>query len=169
MMLPVAAAGMLCKRAVTPVVTHFGYRKVLVWNTVLCGLCMASFALISVHQPLWLRIVQLALFGAVNSLQYSAMNTLTLKDLQSSGASSGNSLFSLVQMLSMSLGVTIAGVLLATFTVWLGAGAVQASALPAFHATFISVGLITTASAWIFAQLAPDVRPSGRQHESAEI
>ena len=167
MMLPVAAAGMLCKRAVTPVVTRYGYRQVLVWNTFLCGLCMASFALISPHQPLWLRIVQLAVFGGVNSLQYSAMNTLTLKDLQSSGASSGNSLFSLVQMLSMSLGVTIAGALLATFTVWLGAA--QVSALPAFHATFISVGLITSASGWIFAQLSPDVRPSGHQHESAEI
>ena len=68
-------------------------RPVLVVNTVLVGLLMASFALTSAHQPLWLRLVQLAAFGAVNSMQFTAMNTLTLKDLGTGGASSGNSLF----------------------------------------------------------------------------
>ena len=29
---------------------------------------------------------------------------------------------------------------------------------PAFHATFLCVGVITAASAWIFAQLAPEIR-----------
>ena len=32
-------------------------------------------------QPLALRIVQLAVFGAVNSIQFTAMNAVTLKDL----------------------------------------------------------------------------------------
>jgi hypothetical protein len=37
--------------------------------------------------------------------------------------------------------------------------------LPAFHATFVCVGIITAASAWIFAQLAPEIR--GRaQHKT---
>ena len=44
-------------------------------------------------------------FGAVNSLQFTAMNTITLKDLDGSMASSGNTLLSKVQMLAMSMGV----------------------------------------------------------------
>jgi DHA2 family multidrug resistance protein-like MFS transporter len=40
------------------------------------------------------------------------MNTLTLKDLPDDLASSGNSLLSMVMQLSMSIGVTIAGLLL---------------------------------------------------------
>jgi len=32
------------------------------------------------------------------------------------------------------------------------------NSLPAFHATFLCVGVITAASAWIFAQLAPEIR-----------
>ena len=116
MMLPVAAAGMASKRIVTSLIMKCGYRQVLMVNTVLVGLTMASFSLTSAGQPLWLRLVQLAFFGGVNSIQFTAMNTLTLKDLGTGGASSGNSLFSLVQMLSMSLGVTIAGAVLATFT-----------------------------------------------------
>jgi hypothetical protein len=165
MMLPVAAAGMASKRAVVELITRHGYRSVLLANTIIVGLLMASFALIGAHQPLWLQIVQFAIFGAFNSMQFTAMNTLTLKDLGSRGASSGNSLFSLAQMLSMSLGVTIAGALLATFTQMFGHGT-STETLTAFHATFACVGIITASSAWIFAQLAPDTRGvSGRGSE----
>jgi EmrB/QacA subfamily drug resistance transporter len=157
MMLPVAAAGMVSKRIVTSLIMKRGYRRVLVVNTVLVGLTMASFSLTSAGQPLWFRLVQLAFFGGVNSIQFTAMNTLTLKDLGTGGASSGNSLFSLVQMLSMSLGVTIAGAVLATFTGILPK-VTATNSLPAFHATFLCVGIITAASAWIFAQLGPEIR-----------
>jgi EmrB/QacA subfamily drug resistance transporter len=154
MMLPVAAAGIVAKRIVTPLIRRNGYRKVLVINTVLVGLAIASFALTSASQPLWLRLVQLAIFGCVNSIQFTAMNTLTLKDLETANASSGNSLFSLVQMLAMSLGVTMAGALLGVFTNM--APQVNANdTLPAFHATFLAIGIITAAASWIFAQLEP--------------
>jgi EmrB/QacA subfamily drug resistance transporter len=167
MMLPVAGAGMLSKRLATVLILRQGYRRVLVANTMLVGLAIASFALMSATQPVWLHMLQLALFGAANSIQFTAMNTITLKDLRSDGASSGNSMLSMVQMLSMSLGVTVAGALLATFTGLLDHDA--AHTLPAFHATFICVGLITSASAWIFWQLSPDVAPSVKKHESVEM
>jgi hypothetical protein len=167
MMLPVAAAGMASKRLVTKLIMKYSYRSVLIVNTVMVGLTMASFALTSVNQPLWLRLVQLAFFGSVNSMQFTAMNTLTLKDLGTGGASSGNSLFSLVQMLSMSLGVTVAGALLATFT-----GLLQRvtaiNSLPAFHATFLCVGIITACSSWIFAQLSPHIRTPAKKTDPSE-
>ncbi|MGF6773199.1 EmrB/QacA subfamily drug resistance transporter [Paraburkholderia sp. GAS199] len=167
MMLPVAAAGMAAKRLVTKLIIKYSYRSVLIVNTVLVGLTMASFALTSASQPLWLRLVQLAFFGGVNSMQFTAMNTLTLKDLGTGGASSGNSLFSLVQMLSMSLGVTVAGALLATFTGLLPR-VTAANSLPAFHATFLCVGIITAGSSWIFAQLSPDIRTPAKKTDPSE-
>jgi len=167
MMLPVAAAGMSSKRLVTKLIMKYGYRPVLVTNTVLVGLAMASFSLTSAGQPLWLRVVQLAFFGGVNSMQFTAMNTLTLKDLGTGGASSGNSLFSLVQMLSMSLGVTVAGALLATFTGLLPRVA-EVNSLPAFHATFLCVGIITAGSSWIFAQLSADIRRPAKKTDPSE-
>lgn len=51
----------------------------------------------------------------MNSLQFTAMNTLTLIDLQDSNASSGNSLMSVVVQLSISLGVACAAALLGGF------------------------------------------------------
>jgi EmrB/QacA subfamily drug resistance transporter len=163
MMLPTSAAAIFSKQLVTPIITRIGYRRMLVVNTVLVGAAMASFSLISPTQPLWLMIVQLAFFGGVNSLQFTAMNTVTLKDLHGAEASSGNSLLSMVQMLSMSLGVAAAGGLLATFVNVSG----HEHELLAFHHTFICVGLMTAASAWIFWQLSTEVR-RGREHEEEE-
>jgi EmrB/QacA subfamily drug resistance transporter len=169
MMLPTAAAGMGTKRLVTTLILRVGYRRVLVTNTVLVGLAMASFALSTTAEPLWLRIVQLAIFGGVNSMQFTAMNTLTLKDLGTGGASSGNSLFSLVQMLSMSLGVTVAGALLAAFSGLIHhEPAPSVDVIPAFHATFLCVGIITAASSWIFAQLSPEVRRPANKTDPSE-
>jgi EmrB/QacA subfamily drug resistance transporter len=167
MMIPVAAAGMLAKRIGTPLIKLAGYRNVLIVNTILVGLAIASFALFSAGEPFWLRLIHLALFGAVNSLQFTAMNTVTLKDLSSALASSGNSLLSMVMMLSMSLGVAAAGGLLTTFATLFGHPSGKDS-LPAFHASFICMGMITAASAWIFWQLSPDAKEGKKSGATAE-
>ncbi|MEE7547236.1 multidrug transporter subunit MdtD [Xanthomonas sp. Kuri4-1] len=161
MMVPVALAGMASKRAAVKLVGRFGYRRVLMVNTVLVGLAMASFALIAAGQPLWLRLLQLACFGAVNSLQFTVMNTVTLRDLDRAFASSGNSLLSMVMMLATGFGAAAAGSLLAAFNDHLGA---DQGATAALHATFVCVGAITLTSTLIFWQLA-DTRPHPREVE----
>jgi hypothetical protein len=167
-MIPLAAAGIFSKQIGTAIINRTGYRRVLVNNTILLGLLIASFGLASPRQALWLLVTQLALFGAVNSLQFTAMNTLTLKDLDRELASSGNSLLSMIMMLSMSLGVAAAGALLVTFVDVLDPGGSHQS-LAAFHATFACIGLITCASAAIFWQLAPDAKARAPQRGDAQI
>jgi EmrB/QacA subfamily drug resistance transporter len=166
MMIPAAAAGMFSKRIVVPLVRRLGYRRVLVGNTLLVGASMASFALVRPGQPLWLHAVQFACFGFVNSLQFTAMNTLALRDLTGELASSGNSLLSMVMMLAMSLGVAVAGGLLGAF----GGGVVdpeRLGTLTAFKWSFVCVGLVTLTSAAIFAQLEPThVIPQARVQEA---
>ena len=158
-LIPVALAAMSVKRITTPLIRHFGYRHILVGNTLLVGLLMASFALCSNQEPLWLRLLQLACLGAANSMQFTAMNTLALKDMDERLASSGNSLLSMVMMLSMSLAVACAGTLLLGFSQFLGS---THDRLPAFHATFVSMGLITCCAAWIFWQLPADEPGAGK-------
>jgi MFS family permease len=167
MMVPVAAAGMAAKPVGTWAIKRYGYRRMLFGNTLMVGLMMASFALVTPEWPLWLRIVQLAVFGTFNSMQFTAMNTLTLKDLSGPHASSGNSMLSMVMMLSMSLGVAAAGALLTGFTDFAGAGEAH-DTLGAFHKTFICVGLITAAAAWIFAQLSTSESTQAAKHAGLE-
>ncbi|MDR6523189.1 EmrB/QacA subfamily drug resistance transporter [Variovorax paradoxus] len=157
MMLPIALAGMAMKRVATPLIRRNGYRKVLVINTILVGCTMASFGLTAPGQPMALHVLQLLAFGAVNSLQFTAMNTITLKDMDGSMASSGNSLLSMVQMLAMSMGVAAAGAVLAGYNGVFGTDT-PAHTLDAFQATFATMGLITIASALIFWHLPSEVR-----------
>lgn len=166
MMLPVAAMGMTVKRIAPPLITRHGYRRVLVTNTLLLGCVMACFAA-APDLPLWAMLVLLGIFGALNSLQFTAMNTVTLRDLDAVGAGSGNSLFSMVQMLAMSLGVTVAGALLAAFSSYFGRATAD-QAVSSFRATFLCIGIITCASAWIFWQLAPEIRDGAERTEPAE-
>jgi EmrB/QacA subfamily drug resistance transporter len=168
MMIPTAVAGMGIKRIATPLVQRHGYRRILIINTVLVGAAIASFSLSGPGVPVWLRVLQLACFGALNSMQFSAMNTLTLKDLEGPLASAGNGLLSMVMMLSMSLGVAAAGGLLTTFThAVAGEGATTPAA--AFRATFAVMGCITAASTWVFWQLSRDtVHQRAERGEKAE-
>lgn len=162
MMVPVALAGMASKRAAVRLVTRFGYRRVLMVNTVLVGVMMASFVLVEPGQHLFWRLLQLAVFGAVNSLQFTVMNTVTLRDLDREMASPGNSLLSMVMMLATGFGAAAAGSLLAAFSHHLGVDHTDATS--ALHATFVCVGAITLTSTLIFWQLS-DIRPEPRQVE----
>ena len=161
MMLPTVIGSMTMKRFVTKVIYHYGYRQVLVSNTAVLALLIASFAFISPNVPTPVLIVQLLIFGAINSLQFSAMNTVTLKDLLPHFASSGNSLLSMVQMLSMGMGVAIAGAVLAGFQTHLGS-ATASDTLWAFRATFIVMGLLTLAATVLFMQLPEKEQTAGQ-------
>ncbi len=161
MMMPLVLGAMTIKRTITPIIKRFGYRRVLVTNTLLVGLGIASFALTSGEHATWLNVIHFFIFGMINSVQFTAMNTLTLKDLEPQHASSGNSLLSMIMMLSMSLGIATAAAILSGFTVRF-----EHNLLSAFHATFICMGLITMAAAWIFWQLEPDDKRCDEQQEA---
>ncbi|WP_156382376.1 multidrug transporter subunit MdtD [Acidovorax sp. Leaf160] len=163
MMLPAALAGMAVKRIAAPLIRRHGYRNTLVTNTVVLGLLMASFALRQPDWPLAWQVLQLAAFGAVNSLQFTAMNTITLKDLDGASASSGNGLLSMVQMLAMSLGVAVAGAVLSEWSQAYGGAEVPGAVLHAFQSTFLTVGFITVASAAVFWQLPKEARTPPRE------
>ena len=147
MMIPMTLAGMASKQIVVPLVLRFGYRNVLAVNTALVGAAMASFALFRAEAPLWLQLVHIAAFGAVNALQFSAMNTITLRGLDDAHASAGNSLLSMVMMLANGFGVAVAGSLLAAFSRSHG------DAGQALSWTFVCVGTVTAVTALLFSQL----------------
>jgi len=149
MMTPIVLGALLSKPIIRPMIEKVGYRQFLVVNTLLLGACIASFALTSADTPDTLRALHFFIFGTLNSLQFVAMNTLTLKDLAQQDASSGNSFLSMVMMLSMSIGVALSGTLLNLFTGYLGASQLTL----AFDWSFISLGILNIIAALIFWQI----------------
>jgi MFS family permease len=162
LLLPIAVAGMLAKRWVVPLVNRFGYDVFLQVNTWVVGVSIASFAAMSPGWPLVLSIVQLSVFGWANSMQFAAMNSITLKGLSHQDAGSGNSLFSMVQMLAIGLGVSIGGGLVSLFSVKLGVAA------PAYRLAFFTMGVVTVFSAWIFRKLDGKPMPVRSKNVEAE-
>ena len=157
-MVPTVIGAMLIKFVAERVIKRFGYRRVLVVNTLLLGGLIAGFALVDRGTPHLAILVYLGLFGICNSMQFTAMNTLTLGDLDDARASGGNSLLSVVMQLSMSLGVAAAGALLGAFAAPAAAGA---DLTHTFHATYLCMGALSALAAGIFLQLGRREGPAG--------
>ncbi|NOZ97876.1 MAG: MFS transporter, partial [Gammaproteobacteria bacterium] len=80
---------------------------------------------------------------------FVSMNTLTLKDLSQHDASSGNSFLSMIMMLSMSIGVALAGTLINFFTQYFG----TQHLIAAFHASLVCLGCINIIAALVFSRI----------------
>ena len=155
LMIPMVLGSMGMKRIVVQVVNRFGYRRVLVTATI--GLALVCLLFMAVALLGWYYILPLVLFcqGIINSMRFSSMNTLTLKDLPDELASSGNSLLSMIMQLSMSVGVTVAGLLLGMY----GQHHLSADtpvAHQVFLYTYLSMAVIIALPAFIFARVPND-------------
>ncbi|KGT46697.1 MULTISPECIES: multidrug transporter subunit MdtD [unclassified Acinetobacter] len=146
LMIPTVLGSLASKPIIRKIIQRFGYRQVLLVNTLLVGMCIASFALTTADTPIWLRAMHFFAFGILNSLQFVSMNTLTLKDLSQQDASSGNSFLSMIMMLSMSIGVALAGTLVNMFSAYFGPEQLN----NAFHLSLICLGCINIIAAYIF-------------------
>lgn len=146
---PIAAASMLTKFVISKIINYFGYRTVLISNTILIGLCIASFALPPTNTLIILFVPMLFLMGLLNSVQFSSMNTIILADLKPEQSSSGNTLHAINQQLSISFGLAAGMSLLRLAQNMLPENNVHT----AFRITFIVLGLITAISAFIFSRL----------------
>lgn len=166
-MIPMVLGSMGMKRIVVQVVNRFGYRRVLVATTL--GLSLVTLLFMTTALLGWYYILPFVLFlqGMVNSTRFSSMNTLTLKDLPDRLASSGNSLLSMIMQLSMSIGVTIAGLLLGFFSSQHASGATQT----VFMYTWLSMAFIIALPALVFARVPNDTHQNvaiSRRKRSAQ-
>ena len=155
MMTPLALATVGMKTFVQPILKKFGYRKTLVFNTVFAGVGIMLLALPNRDIPLVIWILLLTGIGAINSLQFTAMNTIVLSDLRENLTSSGNSLLTVNQQLSISFGIAVSAAILRILSEnsWLTNHGTNTH--NAFRLTFIILGLMTIFSALIFARLHP--------------
>jgi Na+/melibiose symporter-like transporter len=151
MLIPVALTSVLIKPWVVPIVRKMGYKRTLIVNTLIIAIVIGLFSLVGVDTKLPNLIPLLVLYGAVNSIQLTSMNTISLSALNNETASSGNSLLLVMQQLSMSLGISVGAYLLAKYSSasWLEADNI----LEAFKYTFLTLAGITAITSLIFLRL----------------
>lgn len=153
MMIPSALANLTAKSLVVPIVNKFGYKNTLISNTLILGVLFFGFYFLKSDSPIYHLIPLMVFQGFFSSIQFTAMNTLILADLDDDNSSEGNSLLALTQQLSMSLGISVASFILILFQNINGQDSIPAVS---FRNTFLVLGIITIISTVIFLQLKPN-------------
>ncbi|MGA3309746.1 MAG: DHA2 family efflux MFS transporter permease subunit [Xanthobacteraceae bacterium] len=148
-----ALGSMFMKAAVARVLRRFGYRPVLVYNSLISGAFLAACASFVPGMPFAAMIAILLTGGFFRSLQFTAINTLAYAEIEPPLMSRATTLVSVAQQLALSTGVAV-GALVVEITLRLK----HESAMGAmdFPPAFLVIGALSASAALIFARLAPD-------------
>ncbi|HEV2695618.1 MAG TPA: DHA2 family efflux MFS transporter permease subunit [Verrucomicrobiae bacterium] len=155
LIMPQALAALSLKFLLRKILKRFGYRRVLVTNTLMLGLMILSFTTVGAGTPVWLIVVQAFCFGTFTSLQYSSMNTLVYADVRADQTSGASAITSTVQQMSISFGIAVASLLTALFV----PDRYHTSApqmIHGIHLALLILGGWTIFSALIFRELKKD-------------
>jgi len=164
LIIPQPLAAMSLKMTMPLVLTRFGYRAVLMSNTILLGGIIMLFATIGLQTPVWLIVLQAFVFGYVTSLQYTSMNTLVYSDVSPADTSMASSLASTMQQMSMSFGVAVASLATALFIPSRHDSAPKII-VHGIHEAFLCLGALTIVSALVFRELKPDDGDNVSRHK----
>jgi EmrB/QacA subfamily drug resistance transporter len=150
LLLPSALANVAIKPFMVRIITTLGYRTVLISNTVLLGIVLIILGFVERDTPIGYYILLMVFYGVFTSIQMSAMNTITLADLDENTKSGGNTMLVIMQQLSVSFGVSVASLTLSFFS----SDVFDISSVQAFHYTFIALAIFTIFSSITFTKLS---------------
>jgi EmrB/QacA subfamily drug resistance transporter len=164
LLMPQSIAALGLKMSVPRILTRFGYRRVLLSNTLLMGGAIALFAVVGPHTPIPVIVLLAAVFGFLASLQYTSMNTLAFADVAGPDASMASTMVSTFQQMSLSFGVATASLVTAIFIpdrFRAGPGEL----LHGVHHALLALGALTMVSALVFRGLRPGDGATVSRHE----
>lgn len=113
--MPLAGGAMAMKVLSTTLLRRYGYRRVLIVNTLLVGLAIGAFAGVGPHTATAGIVALGLLLGLVNSLQFSSMNSMAYADINESDSAMASALASTMQQMSMSFGLACASLITAFY------------------------------------------------------
>ena len=148
---PMAITAMFGKSAVIGILNKFGYRTTLMTNTFVIGFLICTMAIPGVNASIYWYIPIIAILGFFNSIQFTAMNTISIADLRQYHTSSGNSLVSVNQQLALGFGIAFGLIILKIFQG--DVKLIHNEIHNAFRYTFLVVGTLTILSGFIFRRL----------------
>jgi len=154
LIMPQAVAGLSTKIWIAALLRRWGYRNVLIVNTLLMSVFLMLFATIGIGTPVWLIVLLAFCYGALTSTQYTSMNTLTFADVSPQRTSAASSLSSTSQQLSISFGVATAGLIAMAFVPEAARFQPHEMILGLHHA-FLALGVFTLISTAVFYRLKP--------------
>jgi EmrB/QacA subfamily drug resistance transporter len=138
-----AFGSIFMKTIVSRVLGRFGFRRTLIVNAALAGASIAVYGLFFPGMPHWVIWLIVLLGGLFPSLQFGGLNSLAYADIPTRDIGRATSVASVIQQVSLGLGVTIAGIVLQISHKVQGHPAIVWSD---FWPAFLVVGLFSVAS-----------------------
>ncbi|KTC70261.1 multidrug efflux protein [Legionella birminghamensis] len=147
---PTALGVLIVKPLSVYILRCFGYKKLLILNTILVGVALGMFALIDAQTSFFAIALLTFVYGLLISLQYTGMNSLAYANIDAEEMSAATSIVSTTQQLAQSFGVAAAALLIRVSAIF---SEEPMLSVRSFHQTFIAMSLLTFASIVIFIQL----------------
>ena len=166
LVLPQAVASIGLKTFMPAILARLGYRNVLVANTIVVGLLIASFATVDVDTPVWRIVAQAFILGFFTSMQYTSMNTLVYADISGPQTSGASTIAATGQQLAISFGVAGASLIAAIF-VPPGLHSHPAALVHGVQQAFLVLGALTIVSSVVFTELRKDDGDAISRHDGA--
>ncbi|MHB1188658.1 DHA2 family efflux MFS transporter permease subunit [Thiobacillus sp.] len=154
LMMPTAAAAMGMKFISSHLLARFGYRRILIVNTVMIGVVVCLFSLVTPATPIGLIVLLGLAMGFFNSLQYTSMNSMAFADIDTPDSSMASTISSSLQQMSMSFGLAC-GSLIAGWYLGDLPQTDRAAVTTALHSAFLTLGGLTMLSSLSFWSLRP--------------
>ena len=145
---PMALTAMFAKSYVIKILNKFGYKKTLMVNTFIIGTLICCLGIPDVNSSIYWFIPIIAILGFFNSIQFTSMNSISIADLRNFQTSSGNSLVSVNQQLAVGFGIAFGLIVLKFYES--SQELIQHETHNAFRLTFLSVGILTILSGFVF-------------------
>jgi EmrB/QacA subfamily drug resistance transporter len=163
-----AAGAIAMKLTAAPILRAFGFRRVLLLNTIVCAISIACYGLFRPSTPHALIIGILLVGGFFRSLQFTSLNTLAYADIEQERMSRATTFSSVGQQLSLSFGVGLGALLLHATLIWHGRTELGAGD---FSAAYFTIAAISLSSLLFFTRLTRDAGAeiSGQHEERAEV
>jgi EmrB/QacA subfamily drug resistance transporter len=149
LMMPAAAAAMGMKVFSIGILRRFGFRRILIVNTLLMGVTIGMFALVGSGTPVILIVLLGLTQGFFNSLQFSSMNSMAYADIGGSDSSMASTIASSMQQMARSFGLAC-GTLIAAWYLGDLPQTDQAAVTQALHYAFLTLGGLTLISSLSF-------------------
>lgn len=163
LMMPAAAAAMGMKFISSRILARFGYRNVLIVNTLMIGVSIGLYSQITPATPIALIVLMGLSTGFFNSLQFSSMNSMAYADIETVDSSMASTIASSLQQMSMSFGLACGSLV----TAWYLGDVPQTDRIAvtgALHHAFLTLGALTILSSLSFWILRPQDGESVSMH-----
>jgi len=165
LLLALFAGNLAMKPLTTPLLKRYGFRTVLIVNGLVTALAITLCAFLAPGLPKALLLGVLFLNGLCRSLQFTSFNTIAFVDVPRERMGSANSFSSLVQRLSMGLGVVGGALALKLASVLRGRPG-GAPTLTDFQIAFLMVGVVALVGVLDSFKLAPDAGSIATGHRA---